>query len=44
VRALAGFVRRGVQCGAITPDEVAADTGLDDAALAAWAGPRRTTS
>jgi citrate lyase beta subunit len=44
VRALAGFVRRGVQCGAIQPDEVAADTGLDDAALAEWASPRRTTS
>lgn len=44
VRALAGFVRRGVHCGAITTDEVAADTGLDDAALAEWASPRRTTS
>jgi citrate lyase beta subunit len=44
VRALAGFVRRGVRCGAITTDEVAADTGLDDTALAEWASPRRTTS
>lgn len=42
VRALAGFVRRGVHCGAITTAEVAADTGLDDAALAEWASPRRT--
>lgn len=43
VRALAGFVRRGVQCGAITAAEVAADTGLDEHALAVWAAPRRTT-
>jgi citrate lyase beta subunit len=43
VRALAGFVFRGVRCGAITTDEVAADTGLDAAALAEWASPRRTT-
>lgn len=44
VRALAGFVHRGVRCGAITTDEVAADTGLDGAALAEWASPRRTAS
>jgi len=44
VRALAGFVRRGVQSGAITPAEVAADTGLDATALAEWASPRRTTT
>lgn len=43
VRALAGFVLRGVRCGAITTDEVAADTGLDAAVLAEWASPRRTT-
>ncbi|UIP57865.1 DUF6986 family protein [Agromyces marinus] len=34
VRALTGFVRRGVQCGALAADEVAADTGLDPAAPA----------
>nr|WP_238476180.1 aldolase [Agromyces mariniharenae] len=44
VRALAGFVRRGVQSGAITPAEVAADTGLDAKALAEWASPRPTTT
>ena len=44
VRALAGFVLRGVRCGAILPGEVAADTGLDEAALAALAHPRRATS
>lgn len=43
VRALAGFVVRGVRCGAITTDEVAADTGLHAAALAEQASPRRTT-
>ncbi|MEI5584657.1 MULTISPECIES: DUF6986 family protein [unclassified Agromyces] len=43
VRALARFVRRGVDCGAITTAEVAADTGLDDGTLAEWASPRRTT-
>lgn len=44
VRALAGFVLRGVRCGAITTDEVAAGTGIDGAALAEWVSPRRTTS
>ena len=44
VRALAGFVRRGVQCGAITTAEVAADTGIDERALAAMATQRRTTT
>lgn len=43
MRALAGFVLRGLRCGAITDDEVAADTGLAAAALAEWASPRRTT-
>ncbi|GAA1778461.1 DUF6986 family protein [Agromyces lapidis] len=42
VRALAGFVRRGVQCGALTGDEVAADTGFDEGALAGLASARRT--
>lgn len=42
VRALAGFVRRGVQCGAITADEAAADTGFDEVALAGLASARRT--
>ncbi|MGR0321108.1 DUF6986 family protein [Agromyces sp. ZXT2-3] len=44
VRALAGFVHRGVQCGALTPEEVAADAGLDTAALAGLASPRRSAS
>lgn len=43
MRALAGFLLRGLRCGAITDDEVAADIGLDAAALAEWASPRRTT-
>ena len=43
VRALAGFVRRGVQCGALTSDEVAADTGFDADALAVLARPRETS-
>ncbi|GAA2044122.1 hypothetical protein GCM10009819_33760 [Agromyces tropicus] len=43
VRALAGFVHRGVRCGAITVDEVERDTGLDDAALAMLASPRRAS-
>lgn len=38
-RALAWFVLRGVQCGAIDEVEVAADIGLDSAALAALAHP-----
>lgn len=41
VRALAGFVLRGVRCGAISASEVAADTGIDEAALVALAHPRR---
>ncbi|GAA1059308.1 DUF6986 family protein [Agromyces bracchium] len=44
VRALAGFVLRGVRCGAITVEEVATGTGLDASALAALANPRRMTS
>lgn len=43
VRALAGFVRRGVQCGALTGEEVVADTGFDEGALADLASTRRTT-
>lgn len=43
VRALAGFVLRGVECGAIASDEVAADTGLDARELAPLARPRMTT-
>ncbi|AWB96928.1 aldolase [Agromyces badenianii] len=41
VRALAGFVLRGVRCGAISPAELAADLGIDDAALLALTHPRR---
>lgn len=43
VRALAGFVRRGAQCGAIAFDEIEADTGFDAAALAALARPRESS-
>ena len=39
-RALAGFVLRGVQCGAVSAAEVDAETGLDERALAALAHPR----
>ena len=39
VRALAAFVLRGVRCGALSAAEVAADIGLDEAALAALAHP-----
>ena len=38
-RALAWFVARGVDCGAVTADEVVAGTGLDPAALTALAHP-----
>ncbi len=38
-RALAGFVLRGVQCGAIDQAEVRADAGLDGPALARLAHP-----
>ncbi len=41
IRALAGFVHRGVQCGAITADEVERGTGLGASALTALAAPRR---
>nr|WP_155842960.1 aldolase [Agromyces luteolus] len=44
VRALAGFVHRGVRCGAITAEEVERDTGLDASALAALASPRRAST
>ncbi len=44
VRALAGFVLRGVRCGAIAPAEVTADTGLDGHELVALAHPRRATA
>jgi hypothetical protein len=40
VRALAGFLLRGVQCGALSSAEIAADTGIDEGALAALAHPR----
>ena len=39
VRALAAFVLRGVQCGAISTAEVAADTGIDERVLVALAHP-----
>ncbi|HKH08671.1 MAG TPA: aldolase [Agromyces sp.] len=44
VRALAGFVLRGLRCGAIPAVEVAAGTGLDEAELIALAHPRRATA
>ena len=40
VRALAGFVLRGVRCGAISVDEVAEATGIDEPTLVALAHPR----
>ena len=36
-------IPRGVQCGALTAGEVAADTGFDEAALAALARPREAS-
>lgn len=39
-RALAGFVLRGVQCGAVGADEVLALTGIDQARLTRLAHPR----
>jgi citrate lyase beta subunit len=44
VRALAGFVLRGVRCGAISATEVAADAGIDEPGLVALAHPRAATS
>lgn len=41
VRALAAFVLRGMQCGAISAAEVADDTGIDELELTALAHPRR---
>ena len=38
-RALAWFILRGVQCGALDSDEVAADTGIGHDALIALAHP-----
>jgi citrate lyase beta subunit len=40
-RALSDFVVRGVDCGAVSADEVEAATGLDAAGLTALARPRR---
>ena len=40
-RALAWFVLRGLQCAAIGTDEVLADVGIDEEALASLAHPRR---
>ena len=40
VRALAAFLLRGVQCGALSAAEIAADTGIDEGSLAALAHPR----
>jgi hypothetical protein len=39
-RALAAFVLRGVQCGAIGADEVLASAGVDLAQLTTLAHPR----
>ena len=43
-RALAGFVLRGVRCGAISVDEVVADTGLGEAGLVALAHPKAVSA
>jgi len=40
-RALAGFLVRGVQSGAVSEDELAERVGIDEAALVALAYPRR---
>jgi citrate lyase beta subunit len=40
-RALSDFIVRGVDCGALTPTEVEAATGLDAATLTALARPQR---
>jgi len=39
-RALADVVLRGVECGAVSPEEVAADIGIDRRALVGLAHPR----
>ncbi len=39
-RALADFVLRGVRCGAVSPEEVARDIGIDEAGLIALAHPK----
>ncbi|MFB7892318.1 aldolase/citrate lyase family protein [Microbacterium sp. NPDC056044] len=44
VRALAGFVVRGVACGAVTETDLTLATGLDLAALAALARPAHATT
>ena len=43
-RALAAFVLRGVQCGAVGADEVLAGTGVEISRLSALAHPRLATS
>lgn len=40
-RALAGFVLRGMRCGAISADELACDVGIQEPALVALAHPDR---
>ena len=42
-RALAGFLHRGLSCGAVSDDEVQRAAGLDRAAVAALAGPPTRT-
>ena len=41
-RALAGFLVRGVQSGAVSADELTTRVGIDEPALVALASPRRT--
>jgi hypothetical protein len=44
VRALAGFLRRGLACGAVDEDEVRAATGLDGPTVTELARPRSDTA
>lgn len=44
VRALAGFLRRGLACGAVDEQEVRAATGLDAPTVTELARPRSDTT
>ncbi len=40
-KALAGYLLRGLDCGALDEAEVARESGLDHAGLESYASPRR---
>lgn len=40
-KALAGYLLRGLDCGALDEAEVARESGLDRAGLESYASPRR---